>query len=253
MEEDLVATVKNTPCDILLITRGSALSLSCIRELSCLVHTHFRYIDANAHCVKSSAALCSTSSASATGTARILNTEYIPDGCDPACHFPGSIKPSFVSDVSMIGKPYSVRMRIITELRRQGFNTKVYGSSSWPHPAHHDKVYHGDFRDVVASSRINLATNLHDNIPGWTSIRVILLLACAGFTMVNRFPEIEKMFDNGRHLVWYDDEEQVVSHVRFWLKHEDQRRKIAQQGRHHVLKRFTVVRTALKILKACGA
>jgi spore maturation protein CgeB len=152
----------------------------------------------------------------------------------------------------MIGKAYDVRLRIVTELRRQGFEVKTYGDKAWPLPAHREKVYGADFRDVVASSSVNLATNLYHLIPGWTSIRVFLLLACGGFTLINAFPGIEEFFQNRKQLVWYESEEDVPELVAYWLNKPERRHTIAENGRQVVVDRFTMRHTAKQILKVCG-
>lgn len=251
MEEVLIDLVKSSNFKLVLLTRGF-LSPTCIKELGCHTHTHFRYIDPEAERVKVLAAYCHSASASATDIASDLGASFIPDGCFPAVHFPGKVRAEFKADVSMIGRAYDVRVRIVTDLRRRGIEVKTYGDKAWPPPAFCEKVYGSEFRDIVASSAINLATNLYHLIPGWTSIRVFLLLACGGFTLINAFPGIEEFFQNGKHLVWYESEEEVPELIAYWLNKPEQRHIIAENGRQLVVNRFTMKHTTKQILKVCN-
>ena len=249
VEEQLLTSAQIGAFHIILITRGNLLSPYCIKTLGEYGHTHFRYIDARADSVRKVANLCHTVSASSTGLAEELDGLYIPDGCLPSLHKPGIFRKNFACNISIIGNPYENRFRIYTSLKRAGFSVRAFGNSSWPKSEHREKVHFEAFREVVASSEINLATNLYHTIKGWTSIRVHLLQACGGFVLINHFPGIEKMFTNQEHLVWYHDEEEIPELARYWLDNKEERQKIAERGRQHVYTNYTITQTAQNIIE----
>ena len=51
--------------------------------------------------------------------------------------------------------------------------------------------------------------------------------------------ELPLFFKNGEDLVWFEDENDLVEKVRYYLEHEDERKKIARKGYEKVRKFHT--------------
>ena len=104
---------------------------------------------------------------------------------------------------------------------------------------HHKGVvdYHTQMPLVFAQSRINLNISLrsiHSGIP----LRVLDIMACGGFVLTNRQPEIDECFEEDVEYVCYDSAEECLDKIDYYLRHEDKRKCIAQAGREAARERF---------------
>lgn len=86
---------------------------------------------------------------------------------------------------------------------------------------------------VFAGSKINLNFTIR-NIRSGIPLRVWDILAAGGFCITNFQPELVMYFKNGEDLVWFEDETDLVKKVRYYLTHEDERKRIALNGQKKV-------------------
>jgi glycosyltransferase involved in cell wall biosynthesis len=63
------------------------------------------------------------------------------------------------------------------------------------------------------------------------SPRVFEALCCGTFLLVDRQPDVTALFEDGRHLVVFDDEKDLRDKAAFYLAHPRERAEIAAQGR----------------------
>ena len=97
--------------------------------------------------------------------------------------------------------------------------------------------YHMQMPLVFAQSRINLNISLrsiHSGIP----LRVLDIMACGGFVLTNRQPEIDEFFKENAEYVCYDSAEECMDKIDHYLRYEDKRKCIAQAGQKAVRERF---------------
>ncbi|MCH5259955.1 MAG: glycosyltransferase [Lachnospiraceae bacterium] len=104
---------------------------------------------------------------------------------------------------------------------------------------HHRGIvdYHKQMPLVFANSRVNLNVSLrsiHSGIPH----RVLDIMACGGFVMTNRQPEIMEYFEDGRELVTFGSMDECLEKITYYLEHEEERHKIASMGHRVVRERF---------------
>lgn len=86
---------------------------------------------------------------------------------------------------------------------------------------------------VFHTSRINLnftVRNIRSGIP----LRVWDILAAGGFCITNFQLELPLYFENGKDLVWFEDERDLIGKVKYYLEHDEERRAIAKNGRRKV-------------------
>lgn len=98
--------------------------------------------------------------------------------------------------------------------------------------------YHTQMPLVFAGSRINLNITLrsiHSGIP----LRVLDIMACGGFVLSNRQPEIAEYFEEGKEIVTFGSMEECFDKIRYYLAHEEERRKIAESGLRKVEAKFS--------------
>ena len=98
--------------------------------------------------------------------------------------------------------------------------------------------YHTQMPLVFAGSRINLNISLR-SIRSGIPLRVLDIMACGGFVLTNRQPEITEYFTEGVEVVTFDSMEDCVEKVRYYLAHEEERRRIAEAGRRKVEETFS--------------
>ncbi len=100
---------------------------------------------------------------------------------------------------------------------------------------------------VFANSKINLNMTI-PNIKSGIPLRVWDVLGCGGFLLTNYQAELPKYFEIGKDLDIFESDEELVEKCRFYLQHEEKRKRIAQNGYEKVKKYHTVENRLLEIL-----
>lgn len=98
--------------------------------------------------------------------------------------------------------------------------------------------YHTQMPLVFAGSKINLNISLrsiHSGIP----LRVLDIMACGGFVLTNWQQEIVECFEDGVEIALFSSLEECMEKVRYYLKHEEERRRIAVAGQKKVREAFS--------------
>lgn len=91
---------------------------------------------------------------------------------------------------------------------------------------------------VFAGSRINLNLTLrsiHSGIP----LRVLDIMACGGFVLTNRQPEIAEVFCDGTEIVTFLSLQECMDKIEYYLQHEKERAQIAAAGQKKVQEVFS--------------
>ncbi len=89
--------------------------------------------------------------------------------------------------------------------------------------------YYTQMPEVFKTSRINLNISL-SIIQSGIPLRVLDVLGSRGFLITNFQPELQEYFIDGKDIVIYYDIEDMISKVRYYLEHEDERLKICDSG-----------------------
>jgi hypothetical protein len=74
-------------------------------------------------------------------------------------------------------------------------------------------------------------------------------LGTGSFLMTNWIPTIDEIFEDGKHLVLYRSEEEMIDKAKYYLAHDEEREKIAQAGYEHVMENHTILHRVLKMLE----
>ena len=91
---------------------------------------------------------------------------------------------------------------------------------------------------VFKASRINLNITLR-SIASGVPLRVFDIMSMGGFVLSDRQEEISELFEEGKDIVTYRTPEELVDKVDYYLKHEDERAKIAASGYRKVKEQHT--------------
>ena len=89
--------------------------------------------------------------------------------------------------------------------------------------------YWEEMPKVFRGSKINLNITI-PNIKSGVPLRVYDIMGAGGFCITNFQAELPMFFENEKHLVWYYNQMDLYEKVEFFLKHETERKKIAQEG-----------------------
>lgn len=82
---------------------------------------------------------------------------------------------------------------------------------------------------VFRQSKINLNLTLR-SIRSGVPLRVWDILGAGGFCITNYQAELPLYFVNGEDLVWFKSRGELFRLVDYYLEHEDERRRIAENG-----------------------
>ncbi|MBI4085295.1 MAG: glycosyltransferase [Candidatus Liptonbacteria bacterium] len=180
------------------------------------------------------------------------------------------------TDVSLVGSWNKGRKRVIDALRKAGVKVSVYGAG-WGE----GRISEEGMIKLFGSSKINLGLNqpnmdysakslgklffrrsVHRIVPDFwhfprnlhsflvgrkisqIKARVFEIPACGGFLLTGHAKGLERYYETGKEIAVYKNEEEIPEIVKYYLVHEEERKKIARAGyertiRDHVYeKRF---------------
>ncbi len=91
---------------------------------------------------------------------------------------------------------------------------------------------------LYRSSKITISDQQHPQSIGYVSNRLLQAMRSGVFVLQQRIPEMEKYLgmENGVHLVVWDTIQEIPDLVNYYLKHEDERVRIASTGKELVIK-----------------
>lgn len=101
---------------------------------------------------------------------------------------------------------------------------------------------------VFNGSKINVYVTpraIRSGVP----LRVLEIMACKGFVLVNYQEDLAKEFEDGKELVMYRNLEELVQKTRYYLEHEEERQQIAAAGYEKVLREYNYAEKLRKILE----
>ena len=144
--------------------------------------------------------------------------------------------------VSFVGQPHGDRAAILEGLLRAGIGVNVFGYG-WRQGI--SRLPFHEMVRVFSRSRINLnlsnsSTDASKNprgqqikgrnieVPGWH-----------GFLLTQTVPYLEDYFEIGNEVVVFSDAADLLDKIRYYLAHEDERRRIATLGHARCLREHT--------------
>lgn len=144
---------------------------------------------------------------------------YLPYAHDPIYHAPPDEPVEKQFDCCLLGLHYPQRVELVRQLRVRDISVKF---DLGP-------IYE-EARQFYNAAHIGL---------NWSSLldlnaRVFELLGFGVLAVVNRVPDLGRFFKEGEHLIVFDDMEEAVEKVVYYLEHDDARERIAAQGHRAV-------------------
>ncbi|MCY4021437.1 MAG: glycosyltransferase [Chloroflexi bacterium] len=164
-------------------------------------------------------------------------------GIDPDFHFPQpktDVPKDYLCDVGFVGtlvpgSLYSARVAALESLRE--FDLGIWSMHEVPaalRSCHRGTALGREMLRVLSSVKISL--NAHGDFMRYGgNMRLFETAAVGTFQIVDDRPGVSEWFELGEHLVTYRDLDDLRAKVQYYLENDDERLRIAEKARAHVL------------------
>lgn len=170
---------------------------------------------------------------------------FVHFGYDPHTHRPVTVTPddkvAFGGDVGFIGSYEKERADSLVYLAEKGIPVRVWGGGWGGLRGHHPNLlveqrplYGDEYAKGICATRINLGFLRKINRDLQTS-RTFEIPACGGFMLAERTEEHLRLFEEDKEAAYFSSNEELLGKVRYYLKHEEERKVIAFAGRQRCL------------------
>jgi spore maturation protein CgeB len=173
---------------------------------------------------------------------------FIPNMCDPDIQYKYDVEEKWKTDILFTGKAEHTRLdrnserySLISQLSRMA-NARVYGAFGAA------RVEGMDYFYAISGAKIGLSFNIANDVKLYHSDRLINYLSCGTFVLAKRVPDSELLFQDGVHLKYFDSADEFFELADWYLKHEQERQKIAQAGMERTHREFNCERIAKLML-----
>jgi len=117
-------------------------------------------------------------------------------------------------------------------------NTKVYGAFGIP------RVDGIDYFYAISGAKVALSINIINDVRLYHSDRLVNCLSCGTFTLAKRIPDTDLLFEDGKHLRYFDTVDEFFELANWYLHHEREREEIARAGMERAHTEFNCQRVA---------
>lgn len=156
------------------------------------------------------------------------------------------MSPEFALQISVIAREAAMRERILSlSALAEQFRVSLYTSrpdyaqTLLPDVNIHGRVnYAEEMPRVFFSSKINLNLTV-PSIESGVPLRVLDIMSVGGFVMSNYQEELPELFVPGEDLVLFSDIDDLLAKCDYYLRHEEERVRIALNGYHKVKEKYT--------------
>ncbi|MEF9437970.1 MAG: glycosyltransferase [Candidatus Mariimomonas ferrooxydans] len=113
-------------------------------------------------------------------------------------------------------------------------------------------VWGEEYAKVVKLSKIFLAFDAQPHIRKSMSARMYTAVGCGAFYMCQHVDGIEEVLEPGKEIITFQSEQEMIDMIRYYVKNDELRKKIAEAGSRRVLKEHTYeirMRQMLRIIE----
>lgn len=260
-------SVRRERPDVVLVVNGGVLEPSLVRELSSLSTLLFWAFDSLHYfpnLVRTFGAYAVIACFSRVDADRVrnegYNSMYLPIGYDPLVFGPqaNSKLRTKVGDVTFVGARYPSREVLFNEIA-EGADLQIWGGGWRPKPwrpryyrrrttLERLSMGNADRRTanvIYQSSKICL--NAHGPWDGLNP-RVFEIPGAGGFQLCDDQPDLAEMFEPGREVETFGSPSEALEKIRFYLAHDDARRRIAAAGQKRARREHTLASRLSRLL-----
>lgn len=156
---------------------------------------------------------------------------YLPWACDPEIHKCLPAKEQY--DVGFAGRSTPKRLQLLQTLKKSGLKTKCYFSAKKKRAKKKPRLKFISWAEIcLMYSECKMIFN---TIKDATNSRVFEAMSMGKLLLTSRKgSEPNHLFVDGKHLVVYADEEDLVEKAKYYASHPTERRAIAKAGQQLV-------------------
>src|SRR5258708_1717751 len=147
-------------------------------------------------------------------------------------------------DWCFIGHPNSEHRIDLIDRFMKEFPSRYVG---WREPAWLGYNVLEDAARKFCQSRLIVSDSIKKDL----NMRTFEALGCKKLLLTNKFPALEEVFENGKHLIAYDSIDDAIASAHELLADEDRRNQIAEQGYQEVISKHTYEHRMREILRVC--
>ncbi len=173
---------------------------------------------------------------------------FLPNICDPDIQYWYQVQEKWKTDIIFTGKPehtrldrYNERYNLVQRLSQMS-NARVYGAFGIP------RVEGIDYFYAISGAKIGLSINIANDVRLYHSDRFINYISCGTFTLAKRVPDTDLLFKDGEHVRYFDTADEFFKLADWYLKHEQEREKIAEAGMKRAHSEFNAEKMARHML-----
>ena len=158
-----------------------------------------------------------------------------------------------IYDVTFVGKPLNPRRTQLNFLIKNGINLKIFGRG-WNNYPEFEKNYFGaletkDLIKMINQSKINLSLLKNEYNQLHFKGRVLMFPSCRSFSLTEYFDECLKFFKNNKEIIMFKDDNDLLKKIKYYLKHEKEREKIAKDSYEKVMTSHNVLNDFKNLFK----
>lgn len=166
--------------------------------------------------------------------AGLATATWLPLACDPAIHRPHDVPLQY--DVAFVGNLFRGPRSDLLAAIRERFPRTFVG-----------RRYFEQMAQVYSAARLVFNRSVADDL----NMRVFEALGCGACLLTNDLAENgqAELLEPGRQLVTYADQEDLLEKLAWYLAHDDERARVAAEGRAEVLARHTYLHRMSTLLR----
>jgi spore maturation protein CgeB len=171
---------------------------------------------------------------------------FIPCPCDPDIQRPYPFQPEYQKDIIFLGKIIHGkylqsadpdRATLLTRLQTMQ-NVSMYGANG------KDQLFGIRAFCALSNAKIALSINAVNTIRLCHSDRFINSIACGTLVLSKRVPDTDLLFEDKKHVCYFDAPDEFFELTDWYLKHDSERKRIASAGMERAHKEFNCTRIA---------
>jgi spore maturation protein CgeB len=155
---------------------------------------------------------------------------FIPNMCDPDLQRRYEADDKWNTDIIFTGKAEHTRLdrnneryELVKRLSEMP-NARLYGCFGNPEVEGLELLY------ALSAAKVTLSINIANDVRLYHSDRLVGYISCGAFTLAKNVPDSDLLFEDGVHAKYFDTPDEFFDLADYYLKHEDEREKIAQAG-----------------------
>ena len=148
-----------------------------------------------------------------------------------------------IYDVSFVGRCYGERQEFVEKLKRQGIKVTTFGQG-WENGS---RIPQTDLIRLYNQSKISLNLSFSGNHTYTIKGRDFEAPGCGSLLLTKDSKEIAEYFVPDEEIVTYRTANDAAAKIKYYLRNEDEREKIAKKGYERVMREHTIENRLSKI------